>query len=87
MKINKYITNEEFKFLDIYNFIKNDYCRFIGNSYNLLKSYIEFKKKRYIPYNIKQIESILKEDISISEKYIFDSIYSSYIKMQRMGKD
>lgn len=83
MKINKYITNEESKLLDIYNFIKNDCCRFIENSYNLLKSYIEFKKKGYIPCNIKQIESILKEYISISEKYIFNSIYSSYLRCKK----
>lgn len=84
--MNKYITNEESKLLDIYNFIKKDCCRFTGNPHSLLKSYIEFKKKEYIPYNIKQIESILKENISISEKYIFDSIYSSYLRCKNGKK-
>lgn len=83
MKTNKYITNEKPKLLEIYNFIKKDYCRFIGNPHNLLKNYIELKKKGYIPYNIKQIESILKENISISEKHIFNSIYSSYLRCKK----
>lgn len=81
--MNKYITNEESKLLDIYNFIKKDCCRFTGNPHNLLKNYIALKKKGYIPYNIKQIESILKEDIFISEKHIFNSIYSSYLRCKK----